>query len=212
VSKQRRKEAARARYARRPRWRGYAWKTAIGGGVLVLALLAARAAGVFDPPAAAIDLNATGNRVAAGEVMGTHVPGQGNAHIATGQKASYNSVPPTSGEHWNQSGVAPAPWGLKDSTLPNEVTTHNLEHGGIVIGYSQALAPEDVTKLKSVVRGLMGSGFPKMILEPYPLPDAQITLTAWTWILKLQTYDESQIVKFTQAHYKGPDAPEPNGF
>ena len=212
MGKQRRKDAARARYARRERWRGFAWKVGIGAAIAVLAILGLRAAGVFEPPPAAIDLNASANRVAAGATIGTQAPSQGNAHIPTGQKASYNTVPPTSGDHWNQSGVAPAPWGNKDSTLPNEVTTHNLEHGGIVIAYSQTLAPDEVTKLKSVVRSLMGAGFPKMILEPYPLTDAKVTLTAWTWILKLQSYDESQIVKFTRAHYRGPDAPEPNGF
>ncbi|MDQ2911929.1 MAG: DUF3105 domain-containing protein [Chloroflexota bacterium] len=194
------------------RWQRQAWTVGIGAGVLALAILGLRAAGVFEPPAANVDLNTSANVVAPGEVIGTKVASQGSAHLLTGQKASYNSEPPTSGEHWNQSGVAPAPWGIKDSMLPREVTTHNLEHGGIVIGYSRSLAPDEVTKLKSLVRGLGGTGFQKIILEPYPLADAKIAVTAWIWILKLPEYDETQIVKFVKAHYQSPDAPEPNGF
>ena len=179
----------------------------------MLAILGLRAAGVFEPPPAQFDPNAAQFQVPAGQTIGTLEPDQGTQHISVGERGTYNTIPPTSGQHWSSTApAAPAPWGIKDSGLPNEVTTHNLEHGGIVIGYSQTLAPDEVTKLKSVVRGLMGAGFPKMILEPYPLTDAKVTLTAWTWILKLQSYDESQIVKFTRAHYRGPDAPEPNGF
>jgi hypothetical protein len=181
-------------------------------GVLVLVFAGIRAVGSFEHPATGIDLNARSNNVAPGEVIGAHVGDQGNSHIPVGQKGTYSTLPPTSGAHWNQAGVAPAPWGIKDSTLPNEVTTHNLEHGGIVIGYGPTLLPDDTTKLKSLVRALMGVGFPKIILEPYPLASGRIALTAWTWILELSVYDEGQIIKFTRAHYRGPDAPEPNGF
>lgn len=59
----------------------------------------------------------------------------------------------------------------------------------------------------------MSGTYHKIVLEPYAqLTDAQIALTAWDWILKLQIYDETQIVKFIKAHYQGPEAPEPNGF
>jgi len=32
------------------------------------------------------------------------------------------------------------------------------------------------------------------------------------WILKLEAYDETAIVKFIKAHYQSSEAPEPNGF
>ena len=208
MSKQRRKEAARRNQARRGRWQRQAWTVGIGAGVVALAILGLRAAGVFDPPPASVDLDASANRLAPGEVIGTPVPSQGNAHIADSQRFSYNSTPPTSGSHWQ----VPAQWGIKDSQEANERTTHNLEHGGIVIAYSPTLAPEDVTRLKSLVRGLANSSFRKIILEPYlQLTDAKIAVTSWTWILKLPGYDEAQITKFVRAHYQGSDAPEPNG-
>ena len=55
----------------------------------------------------------------------------------------------------------------------------------------------------------MSSGYPKVVVEPYPdLKDAKVALTSWDWILKLQTVDQAQVIKFFRAHYDSPDAPE----
>jgi len=179
----------------------------VGVIVLVIALLAVgRAAGVFEAPPPPVNVNSS-EFDTTGQTIGTKVEDLGNAHIPTGQKAKYNSVPPTSGEHW-ASPAAPAPAGIKDVALPNEVTTHNLEHGGIVIAYNN-LPADDVSKLKALFRQLTAAGYAKMILEPYPdLKDATIALTAWDWILKLPGFDQTSVVKFIRAHYDGPDAPE----
>jgi hypothetical protein len=185
----------------------------IGGfvlGAIVLAVLGLRAAGVFDPPAAAIDLNSADFQVPTGTTIGTQEPLLQPEHIVPPAKGSYNTVPPTSGQHYNQAGLAPTSWGIKDSNLPNEVTTHNLEHGGIVIGYNN-LTPAETDQLKGIVRALMNGTYRKIVLEPYPLADAKIALTSWGWLLKLQSVDEIQIVQFTRAHYSDPNfAPEAN--
>jgi Protein of unknown function (DUF3105) len=192
------------RHAARSRWRQQAWTASFVVGGLVLAILGLRAAGVFEPPGATVDLNAA--RVASGETIGTKISDQGNTHIPDSQHFSYNSVPPTSGSHWQ----SPTSWGIKDSQEPNERTTHNLEHGGIVIAYNPTLATDDVNRLKALVRGVSGT-YRKIVLEPYvQLTDAAIAITAWDWILKLQSYDETQLAKFLNAHYQGKDAPEPN--
>ncbi len=113
-------------------------------------------------------------------------------------------------QHYNQAGLAPATWGIKDSNLPNEVTTHNLEHGGIVIGYNN-LTPAETDQLKGIVRALMNGTYRKIILEPYPLTNAKVALTSWGWLLNLQSVDQIQIVQFTRSHYSDPNfAPEPN--
>jgi Protein of unknown function (DUF3105) len=180
----------------------------IGGFVIAaiaLAIFGLRAAGVFEPPAAAIDLNSADFQVPAGTTIGTQEPLQQAQHIDVGQHASYNTVPPTSGQHWSStSPAAPAPWGIKDSNLPNEVTTHNLEHGGIVIGYAN-LTSAETDQLKSIVRAMMNGTYRKIILEPYPLTDAKVALTSWGWLLKLQTIDQIQIVQFTRSHYSDPN-------
>jgi len=200
------RRATKQRYAAQARWRQRAWTGGLAAGVVVLAILGLRAAGVFEPPGANIDLNAA--RIAPGETVGTKLQSQGNAHIPDNQRFGYDSTPPTSGAHWQ----SPTSWGIKDGQEPNERTTHNLEHGGIVIAYSPSLTSEDVTKLKALVRGVSGT-YHKIVLEPYAqLTDARIALTAWTWILKLPAYDETAIVKFIKAHYQSSEAPEPNGF
>jgi uncharacterized protein DUF3105 len=185
----------------------------IGGFVIaaiVLAIVGLRAAGVFDPPAAPIDINSSEFQVPAGTTIGTQQALQSAEHIASTAHGSYNTVPPTSGQHWSQAGLAPTGWGIKDSTLANEVTTHNLEHGGIVIGYAN-LTPAETDQLKSIVRAMMNGTYRKIVLEPYPLTDAKIALTSWGWLLKLQNVDQIQIVQFTRSHYSDPNfAPEWN--
>jgi hypothetical protein len=186
----------------------------IGQGWIVLAVIVAvlalvfvgRELGVFNPPPAAIDVNAK-EFDTAGQTVGTKIEALEAVHIPTGQKASYNSVPPTSGQHYQQP-AAPAPWGIKDTTLPNEVTTHNLEHGGVVIAYNN-LSTSEVDQLKGIVRQLVTAGYRKVILEPYPeLTDAKVALTAWSWLYKLPTVDQTQIIRFFRAHYEPVEAPE----
>ena len=183
----------------------------IGIGVLVLVVLAifgAQALGVFKAGPPPVDLNQAKYSVNAGEVVGQKVADEGNSHINPGQKATYNQSPPTSGSHWNQAGVAPVPWGIKDATLPNEAIVHNLEHGGVVVFY-KGLTADETDKLKDLVRLMMNNGLKKIVLEPYAeMQDARVAVSAWDWSLKLPAYDDVQIVKFVKSHYDGPDAPE----
>ncbi len=175
-------------------------------------ILGARALGVFDAPAASNTFDINDPRFAtAGLTIGEHRDEIGKSHVPTGQKVDYPQVPPTSGDHWAQP-AAPAPWGVKTSLLPWEVTTHNLEHGGIVIVYSADLSTGQVDTLRLYVRQVQAAGFPKIVLEPWPdMPkDSKVILTAWNWIMKLPGIDQASIVKFVKAHHAGSEAPEPN--
>ena len=178
----------------------------IGVVVAIAALiLVGRAAGVFEAPAkpstdpSGID--------ASGPTLGTHQEDLSNTHIPTGQHGNYTEgLPPTSGEHWAQP-AAPAPWGIKTAWLQFEVTTHNLEHGGVVIMYN-SLTAQQANDLQALVRSLGASGYNKIILEPWPdMKDAKIILTAWNWILRLPAPDDTSVVKFVRQHYDG-EAPE----
>ena len=171
-----------------------------------LLILGARAAGLFEAPSTPkTDVNAVD---VSGAKIGTHQDNIGNDHIPAGQKGNYTEgLPPTSGQHW-AAPAAPAPWGTKAAWLQWEVTTHNLEHGGIVIMYN-GLTPQQVTDLTNVVRSLGSSGFNKIILEPWPdMPkDSKIILTAWDWILKLPAPDDTSVIKFVRQHTDD-EAPE----
>lgn len=181
------------------------------GGAIVVAVVAliagGRALGVFGPPPAPAKPLAVQKYDVAGETIGTQDLDEGRGHPSTGVKVAYKLDPPTSGDHWG-SPAAPAPWGIKDATLPNEVTLHNLEHGGIVVHYKD-LSADELSKLRELVRTMLQSGYPKIILQPYPLTDARIAVTAWHWKLKLPGFDDVQIVKFVKSHYQSTEAPEP---
>jgi len=181
--------------------------------IAVALILVARAAGIFDTPSSSSSFDINDARFnTAGLAIGEHRDELSKFHVPTGQKVDFPSLPPTSGDHWSQNGVAPAPWGVKTSWLPFEVTTHNLEHGGIVIMYGPDVTSDQVNTLRLYVRQLQSSGFPKVLLEPWPdMPkDSKVILTAWNWIMKLPGVDEISIVKFTKAHHASSEAPEPN--
>lgn len=183
----------------------------IGLGVIVgvIALLfLLQQLGVLSPGARPLDVRGA-KFDPQNEVIGQKMPDEGNAHVNAGQKVQYGSLPPSSGSHW-AAPQAPAPWGIKDTTLPDEVIVHNLEHGGIVVFY-KGLSAEETQALKDLVRSMTNfGGLPKIILEPYPqMQDARIAVSAWRWQLKLPGYDDVQIVKFIRAHYDSPEAPEP---
>ncbi len=130
---------------------------------------------------------------------GIAYPAQGQAHIGPGEShPSYNSNPPTSGWHL----PAPAPWGFYTNGLPDELLVHNLEHGGIWISYKNPSDTALVEKLEA-----LSKRFPvKVIITPRPKDDSPIVLAAWTRLLKLDHYDEQQIIAFINAFKnKGPE-------
>jgi len=184
---------------------------AVGLVVLVVALIfVGQQTNFFTPPAPSATPVAVPSVNPNDPALGTKEKDNGNTHVDAGKAVTYPSLPPTSGSHWGQP-AAPAPWGIKDTQLQNEVTVHNLEHGGIVIVYSPSISADDLTKLKDSVRSITATTkYKKILLEPYKeLTDAKIAVTAWDWIFKLPAPDQSAMVKFISAHYDSTDAPEP---
>ena len=122
-------------------------------------------------------------------------------HISeTDTFAGYNSIPPTTGNHW----AVPAEWGIYDEPVPNERQVHNLEHGGIIIQYDS----EDeglIARLEELARSLRG--FPScVIVAPYPDMEHPIALTAWGVLLTMDDLDEAAIREF--ANFYRDEGPE----
>ncbi len=143
------------------------------------------------------------NLFGANKVQAVSFANQGQEHI-TPDKApitTYNSNPPTSGPHFGDA----AAWGTYDRILPDETLVHNLEHGGIVIGYNCAAAcPELVEQLKGVATQYRT----KVVLAPRPNKDvaSRITLTAWTKLDQFNDFDADRIKAFISAFKdKGPE-------
>ena len=206
---QRRQQQRRGAGGTRSRGLGGMWIGLIVIAVVVALLLVARQMGFLDSPTAnTLDVNSVD---VSGAVVGEKQADLGNEHVNAPQRVSYPSLPPTSGQHWPQP-AAPAPWGIKTSTLPFEVTTHNLEHGGVVIYYAADLPKAQIDQISALVRSLQTAGFNKIILEPWSdMPkDSKVILTAWDWILKQPAFDQTTFVKFVRQHHSGSDAPEAN--
>lgn len=137
------------------------------------------------------------------EVM---VPSMGAPHVPAGQPhPQYNSLPPTSGPHYDTA----APWGDPHTSLPEERWVHNLEHSGVVALYNCPQAcPALVQSLDNFLKtGPPSSyGYVKLLVLPYTKIPNKLTLVAWEYYLPLADYDEDAILQFFEDHQdNGPE-------
>ncbi|HWQ12006.1 MAG TPA: DUF3105 domain-containing protein [Roseiflexaceae bacterium] len=160
---------------------------------------------------AAVLLAAIGFALArtAGPNVGERVPDQGQGlHLQNPDDTppvAWNSNPPTSGYHW---GGGTAPWGIHSEPIQDTLTVHNIEHGGVIIHYRQGLDQASVDRLTEIARGLLRQN-PCVVMVPRPADqiDAPVVLTAWNYLLRLQSVDEAAIRAFFNAHIgRGPEA------
>lgn len=117
----------------------------------------------------------------------------------------YNSNPPTSGYHW---GGGVAPWGVQTRPISDTISVHNIEHGGVIIHYQEGLDQTTVDSLADLTRTLQRQN-PCIILVPRATAnlDVPIALTAWNYLLKLDTFNAEMIQGFFRAHVgRGPEA------
>jgi hypothetical protein len=147
-----------------------------------------------------------------GGSIGQRQVDDGRSHIQEGIAGGpYHSIPATSGPHWS-SADSPGPWGIYPTAQPQERMLHNMEHGGIIIWYEPSrLDKAGVDALKSWVQQQITSSQFKVILTPWSGPDFghPVAVTAWNWLLYLDTANTDSIRAFLDAHYG--QAPEPFG-
>jgi hypothetical protein len=116
----------------------------------------------------------------------------------------YNSNPPTSGYHV---GSMISPWGIQKDPVSDKVSTHNIEHGGVIIHYKQSLDADSLAKLDALARDLQRQN-PCLLMTPRPDDqiDHPIVVTAWTYMLSLDSVDTAKITQFFVALVgKGPE-------
>lgn len=132
--------------------------------------------------------------------VGTPVPSMGGQHVQIGQQhAAYDSMPPTSGPHWD----TPADWGVYHDPVPEERWVHNLEHGGIVILYNCPQdCPDLIAKLDALFKTAPRSklGNVKLLVTPYSKISNRLTLVAWNYYLPLDDYDDAVVRGFMLNH------------
>ena len=96
-------------------------------------------------------------------------------HITPPAKGSYDTDPPTSGEHYNIAGVAPANTGVHTTPVQNELQVHNLEHGHIVVQYEASLDPAVLAAITAEVN----TDPSWYLLAPRENMPAPLVFTAW---------------------------------
>lgn len=136
---------------------------------------------------------------------------QGNIHIPFGNQSpvAYNSVPPTSGPHYENI----VGWGIYTEPQRYEHLVHNLEDGGVVIYYQcPEGCDEVVAELRELVQPYITAGR-HVIMAPndptwtinssQPLHQdmgARISVNAWQRQLKLDAVDADKIQAFIERY------------
>jgi hypothetical protein len=166
----------------------------IVGGVLGLIILAPLVMGLVrgdDTP-----------EVLAGAVE--ELPDEGRDHVPDGTEVDYESEPPTSGSHY----ASWAPPDVYREVVPDELLVHNLEHGHIVIYYDPSrLTDASATKITELTNEYDGQ-WDAVLAVPRPDMGNELTVTAWTYKLELDEFDEEMIDAFVDAYRgKGPENP-----
>ena len=123
-------------------------------------------------------------------------------HVSEATSVEYNSVPPTSGDHWPQ-------WsrcGFFVEELPDERLVHNLEHGNIVVSYN--LADENsVNELRAAMDEIDLSSNWGVIRAYKKIPEGTVALAAWGVSDTMVGIHQDRIRRFFDK-YAGELAPE----
>jgi len=129
-------------------------------------------------------------------------PDEGHTHVPVGTVITYQTDPPTSGDHYPY----PASGGFYDVEIAAGFLVHAMEHGGVIIYYSPAVTDSQKAALQALAAAHPGI-YGQIICVPRNDPTYAIILTAWTHWLKLTTDDESRINVFL-AYFlgKGPES------
>ena len=187
---------------------------AVAAAVLAIVFLTGGGGGGGDERAALEDADCTLQSFPAQENAADH------SDVPTLEtKPKWNSSPPTSGPHYGQTAV----WGSYDEEVPLVQSTHNLEHGGVVIHYGPDVPEAEVAALKDWYANLDEPN--GLIISPLSTNAAKLTLSAWTapealsgssegergWLATCSGFDEDAVEAFIEEHrYKGPERLDPS--
>jgi len=123
-------------------------------------------------------------------------------HVQVGEAVTYSTAPPSSGNHWERW----ANCGFYPEGLPDEIITHNLEHGNIVISYNLP-SEGHAARLQAVIDNLLLSGNWGVVRSYEGIPEGQIVLSAWGRMFRMGAIDQESIEAFF-ALYAGELGPE----
>ena len=123
-------------------------------------------------------------------------------HVTEGQAVQYSTIPPTSGMHWGRWAAC----GWYPDGQPDEVITHNLEHGNIVVSYN-FINPAQVSELREVLDDVDKFGSWGVARSYDKIPEGQLVLAAWGRLATFQGVASGEIHLFFEA-FAGENGPE----
>jgi Protein of unknown function (DUF3105) len=179
-------------------------------GVAALIVVAAAAVGIGFIMSGGDDDGASGAVGGPGDCQLQTFPALEASHVdELPDDYEYNSVPATSGLHNAQTAI----WNLYDEPVPQINSTHNLEHGGVLVQYGSEVPDSAVAQIgdwyQEDTRGLIVAPLAEALQEERPELADKVVLTAWTHMMTCATFDEDAFDDFVD-DYRGPqgDAPE----
>ncbi len=124
----------------------------------------------------------------------------GTGDVPAGQTVQYGTATPTSGRH---SASSPR-CGIYSQQMPTELAVHGLEHGVVVLWYS-----EENDQIAAELRQIVGNFNDHVILSPNGDLDRPVVATAWN---RLKSYDDAdpEIEEFIETYRnRGPEQGSP---
>jgi hypothetical protein len=138
------------------------------------------------------------------------LPDEGNNHFTKEDQGSYDTNPPTSGDHYGsttEAGAGALADGAYATTPPISRAVHSLEHGRIDVQYSPDLPEEDQLALK----GIFDEDPAGMLMFPNPDMPYLVAATAWTNLIGCERYEGAATLDAVRAFrdtFRG-QGPEP---
>ncbi|NKB48628.1 MAG: DUF3105 domain-containing protein [Alphaproteobacteria bacterium] len=127
-------------------------------------------------------------------------PSDGNDHLPIGQRITYRSQFPTSGDHDSR----PLRAGFYTEPQWPERLVHSQEHGHIVIYYDE-LDPVDQAVIEEWT-GLFTGVWDGVLAVPMPGIGQRVVLATWNRLLRLRRFDPAAAAAFIDAYRgRGPE-------
>jgi len=141
------------------------------------------------------------------------MPPLGAGHFGEGELAAnppegvYDHLPTTSGQHI----ASVVATGVYDEYVDERVTTHNLEHGYVVMWYDEGADPDDIAALKEFAQERIDDGDQEIVVAPYNQPlddDKNFAFVAWERRQMCDRFDPGIALNFIREHMNNERAPE----
>ena len=118
-------------------------------------------------------------------------------HVLEPERVEYSTTPPTSGRHWDR-------WtqcGWYPDGIDDELATHNLEHGNIVVSYNLASTDEE-DELWAFLRDDL-DGFSDWGLLRYydKLEEGKVAAATWGVLEVMDGIDRERLTRFFNTYF-----------